>query len=262
MSFQPSEEVVLDSAEQEIKTVNSIDLKKLPQDSLVKPEAVLPNLKNVKEPTIEKVAAAIKAAEEKAEKAPRQLASSKKAVKKEKKVSKKKVAKKVVAQSKPKKKAVKKKVVKNKPKKNIKKKAKKKAVSRAVGSKKMQSFFKQRDRKALFYSSLKAETLAVEIQRKYKKLRKNKKAWSRFYSQWRKKVRTSLAKDIRNYPIRSQKYAYPKIIESFKKDYNLFYKYGESFDAKVKGVRTPSGAPRNIQKVFTRYKKQAQSLGR
>ncbi len=140
-------------------------------------------------------------------------------------------------------------------------KAKGKAV-KSVGSQKQQSFYKQRDRLALFYSSLKAETLAVDIARQYKKIGKNKSAWSRYYKQWQKKVRLSLAKDIREFPKRSEKYAYPKVLASFKKDYNLFYKYGALFDSKVKGSRAPSGVPKDMKSVFSRYKKQAQSLGR
>jgi hypothetical protein len=135
-------------------------------------------------------------------------------------------------------------------------------VQQARGGRKSQSFYKQRDRMALFYSSLKAETLAVEIANQYRKLGKSPVAWTRYYGQWRKKVRAALAKDIRDYPKSNEIYAYPKVLSSFKQDYNLFYKYGESFNAKVKGGRVPSGAPSDMRQVFSRYKKQAQSLGR
>ncbi len=136
------------------------------------------------------------------------------------------------------------------------------AVSVATGGKKSQSYYKQRDRLALFYSSLKAETLAVEIANQFRKLKGSQSAWTRYYGQWKKKVRASLAKDIREFPKRKEMYAYPKVLAKFKDDYNLFYKYGESFDAKVKGVRSPSGVPDNMRAIFTRYKKQAKSLGR
>ncbi len=136
------------------------------------------------------------------------------------------------------------------------------AVSVATGGQKSQSFYKQRDRMALFYSSLKAETLAVEIANQFRKLKGSQSAWSRYYGQWKKKVRASLAKDIREFPKRKEMYAYPKVLAKFKDDYNLFYKYGESFDAKVKGHRSPSGVPDNMRAIFTRYKKQAKSLGR
>ena len=66
----------------------------------------------------------------------------------------------------------------------------------------------------------------------------------------------------KTFPKRNEKYAYPKVLASFKKDYNLMYKYGESFNAKVKGSRAPSGVPSNMMAVFTKYKKQAQGLGR
>lgn len=135
-------------------------------------------------------------------------------------------------------------------------------VAVASGGRKSQSFYKQRDRLALFYTSLKAETLAVEIARQYRKLKGNKSAWAAYYGQWRKKVRAAVAKDIRQFPKANETYAYPKILSSFKKDYQLFYKYGESFDAKVKGARAPSGAPSNMRTVFSRYKSQAQRLGR
>ncbi len=134
-------------------------------------------------------------------------------------------------------------------------------VAVASGGAKDQSFYKQRDRMALFYSSLKAETLAVEISNQFQKLKGSQPAWSRYYGQWRKKVQISLAKDIREFPKRKEKYAYPKVLAEFKKDYDLFYKYGESFDAKVKGNRTPSGVPTNMRAIFTRYKNQAKSLG-
>ncbi len=134
-------------------------------------------------------------------------------------------------------------------------------VSTPTGSTKAQSFFKQRDRLALFYSSLKAENLAVEIQSQFKKLQKNKAAWARYYGQWRKKVRSSLAQDIRTFPKPSKTYAYPQLMASFKKDYELFYKYGETFDLKIKGVRVPSDAPQDMKSVFAKYRKQALSLG-
>jgi hypothetical protein len=129
------------------------------------------------------------------------------------------------------------------------------------GSAKAKSFYVQRDRKALFYSSLKAETLAVEIQKQFAKLNKNKKEWKKFYGQWKKKVNSAIASDIRNYPLRSEKYAFPKTIENFKKDYELFYKYGEAFNAKVNGTRLPSGVPTDMQKIFLQHKMQAQGLG-
>ena len=135
-------------------------------------------------------------------------------------------------------------------------------VKKVAGGPKNQSYFKQRDRMALFYSSLKAETLAVEIANQYKKLKGSRTAWNRYYGQWRKKVQASLARDIRDFPKRNETYAYPKVLAEFKKDYNMFYKYGESFDAKIKGNRNPSGGPSNMRQIFSRYKKQAQSLGR
>lgn len=135
-------------------------------------------------------------------------------------------------------------------------------VSTSTGSAKSQSFFKQRDRLALFYSSLKGETLAVEIQSQFKKLQKNKAAWARYYGQWRKKVRSSLAQDIRTFPNQNKTYAYPQIMASFKKDYELIYKYGETFDLRVKGVRVPSGSPRDMRSLFAKYRKQALRLGR
>ena len=73
-------------------------------------------------------------------------------------------------------------------------------VAKAAGGRKSQSFYRQRDRMALFYSSLKAETLSVDIAREYKKLRSNKRAWANFYGQWRAKVRKSLSQDIKNFP--------------------------------------------------------------
>lgn len=133
--------------------------------------------------------------------------------------------------------------------------------SPAKGSAKTVAFYKQRDRKALFYSSLKAETLAVEIEGEFKKLKDNKSAWNRFYGQWRKKVSAALASDIREFPARSELYGYPQIMASFKKDYNLFYKYGESFNAKVTGGRAPSDAPADMKSLFAKYKSQAQNLG-
>ena len=134
-------------------------------------------------------------------------------------------------------------------------------VSKPSGSAKDQSFYKQRDRLALFYSSLKAETLAMEIQSQFKKLQKNKTAWTHYYGQWRKKVRSSLAQDIRTFPSRSKTYAYPQLMASFKRDYELFYKYGETFDLKVRGVRIPSDSPRDMKSVFTKYRRQALGLG-
>lgn len=202
--------------------------------------------------------------------AAKKVASPKPKDKLKKKAAKKPVVKKKVAKAKPKAKPkpkakAKPKVVKKaKPKKvsKPKKKVVKKSTNVAVGSSKMRSYYKQRDRKALFYSSLKAETLAVDIERQYKKLRSSKSAWGRYYGQWKKRVRAALAKDIQNYPQRAQKYAYPKLIASFKKDYQLFYKYGENFNSKVTGRRLPSGAPANMRAVFAKYKKQAQGLGK
>ena len=135
-------------------------------------------------------------------------------------------------------------------------------VSKPSGGKKAQSYYEQRDRKALFYSSLRAETLAVDIEKNYKKLRTNKKAWSNYYGQWRKKVQNSLAKEIREYPKRSELYAYPQFFKSFKKDYQMFYKYGESFNMKVIGGRVPaSSEPQNLRKLFSGHKNRAKSLG-
>jgi hypothetical protein len=133
--------------------------------------------------------------------------------------------------------------------------------SLSSGSAKSQSFYKQRDRKALFYSSLRAETLAAEIEAQYQKLHKNKTAWSRYYAQWRKKAQSSLAKDIQNYPLKKETYAYPQLMGEFKKDFNLIFKYGETFDQKVKGGRVPSDAPRDVQQIFAQHRKKAQSLG-
>ncbi len=133
-------------------------------------------------------------------------------------------------------------------------------VNTIKGSKKDQSFYKHRERKALFYSSIRAETLAVDIEGQFKKLQKNKPAWNRYYGQWKKKVATSLASEIRNFPSRNEKYAYPKILDSFKKDYQLFYKYGEVFNSKVNGRRIPADAPEDIKTIFTRYKEQAKNL--
>jgi hypothetical protein len=133
--------------------------------------------------------------------------------------------------------------------------------SLSSGSAKSQSFYKQRDRKALFYSSLRAETLAAEIENQYQKLHKNKTAWSRYYAQWRKKAQSSLAKDIQNYPIKQETYAYPQLMAEFKKDFNLIFKYGETFDHKVKGGRVPSDAPQDVRQIFAQHRKKAQSLG-
>lgn len=135
-------------------------------------------------------------------------------------------------------------------------------VKQATGGAKEQSFYQQRDRLALFYSSLKAETLAVEITREFRKLRKSPDAWGRYYGQWRKRVRSSLARDIREFPKSSETYAYPKVLANFKKDYDKIYTFGETFDARAKGTRLPSGAPTDIKSVFSQYKKQAQELNR
>lgn len=130
----------------------------------------------------------------------------------------------------------------------------------ATGSSKAQSYYKQRDRKALFYSSLKAETLAVDIEKAFQKMKGNKKLWRQFYSNWKKRVRTSLASEIQTFPESSNKYAYPKVIESFKKDYELFYKYGEVFNARVTGGRLPADAPTELKSVFARYREQSKKL--
>lgn len=134
--------------------------------------------------------------------------------------------------------------------------------AKVSGGKKAKSFYEQRDRKALFYSSLRGETLSVDIERQFKKLARNPKAWNRYYRQWKKKVKNSLSRDIRQFPESSEKYAYPEIIGRFKKDYDLIYQYGEVFNAKVTKGRVPSGAPQNMQRIFSRYKQEAQSLGR
>ncbi|MCJ8276643.1 MAG: DUF4339 domain-containing protein, partial [Bdellovibrionales bacterium] len=118
-------------------------------------------------------------------------------------------------------------VVKRKAKK-VKKKISKKAVKPSIikGTKKEKSFYKQRDRKVIFYSSLKAESLVTEIEQKFKKLRKKKKSWKKFYSGWKKKAK-SLPGLVQKYPQRATKYAYPKLISNFKKDHALVLKYGE-----------------------------------
>ncbi len=136
-----------------------------------------------------------------------------------------------------------------------------KVISRPSGGIKAQSYYKQRDRKALFYSSLKAEALAVEIEKKFGVLKKNKKAWDSYYSSWKKRVKNSLAVEIRSFPKQNELYAYPKILSSFKEDYQQFYKYGSLFDAKIKGSRLPSGRSRDMRSVFNKYKKQAMKLG-
>ncbi len=165
----------------------------------------------------------------------------------------------VVPKEKPSKKVT---AIKGKPKASTKKVEKNKSVgsTKLTGSKKFQSYFKHRERKALFYSSIRAETLAVDIEGQFKKLKTNRSAWNRYYGQWKKKVGTSLAQEIRSYPSKNQKYAYPQILDSFKKDYQLFYKYGEVFNSKVNGKRVPADAPQDIKKIFTRYREQAKNL--
>ena len=165
-----------------------------------------------------------------------------------------------------KKKAAKKKVVKKvvKKKKSKKKKTSKKVTPKlASGSQKAKSFYKQRDRKALFYSSLKVESLIVEVERNFKKLKKNKKSWKKFYSRWKKKSRvSSLPSLVRKFPEKNNSYAYPKLIESFKRDHGLVSKYGAAYNARVLGLRRPAGAPKNLKNVFSKYRKQAQGLGK
>ncbi len=133
-------------------------------------------------------------------------------------------------------------------------------VSRPTGGAKAQSFYRHRDRKALFYSSLKAEALAVEIESRYKELKNNKSKWRQYYSQWRKRVRGSMARDIRSFPSGKEVYAYPDFIKAFKDDYEEFYKYGEVFNAKVTGGRLPSGSTKNMKQVFGRHKMKALRL--
>lgn len=141
--------------------------------------------------------------------------------------------------------------------------SKKKTPAVATGSLKAKSFYKQRDRKALFYSSLKAEKLIVEIERNYKKLRKKKKSWKKFYSKWRRKAgQSALPRLVRKFPDKNGKYAYPRLIESFKRDHGLISKYGAVYNAKVLGLRRPAGAPKNVKDIFKGHKRQAQRLGR
>ena len=129
---------------------------------------------------------------------------------------------------------------------------------------KKKSFYQQRDRKALFYSSLNAERLIREMETKSESLKGQKRIWFRFYSNWLKKVDRSLAPEIRNFPKKKETYAYPKMIERFKKDYVLFRRYGESMNAKAMGKRIPSSgiSEKNIKRIFANHRRQIQALGR
>jgi hypothetical protein len=159
--------------------------------------------------------------------------------------------------------------LKKKPKVAVKRKiAKKKKKRRSsvrtsvAGASKAKSFYKQRDRKALFYSSLKVERLITELEQNFKKLKKKKKSWKKFYSRWRKRARSAPPSLVKKFPQKRIKYAYPKLLASFKKDHRLVIKYGDVYNAKVLGLRRPAGVPKNLKAKFAKHKKQAQRLGR
>ena len=134
--------------------------------------------------------------------------------------------------------------------------------ARASGGHRGRSYYTQRDRKALFYAAFEAEKMVLDLESNYKKLRSDKAKWGTFYRKWKKNLRSSMPATIKNYPARGEKYGYPKQLASYLKDHDLLVTYGKLHNAKVMGTRIPASPGKNLQKVFSQYQAQAQSLGR
>ena len=130
------------------------------------------------------------------------------------------------------------------------------------GSFRVRSYYLQRDRKALFYSSLDSEKLVLELEANYKKFRSKPSEWKKFYRSWKGRLRGSMPSIIKTYPVRGQQYGYPKELAAYKKDHKLLKGYGELHNAKVLGLRVPASPGKNLRETFSNYQTMAQALGR